>query len=182
MNNKFIVVVFALCLAITAKAQETISDVVTSEASTSSKTSSTTTVDAFIIEYQAAEDGFGIGFSGHSNHFEFGASYLFGDTNDVISESSAFRVKLGGNYAYWIGDSFYIEGSIGLMYNHSELKYKGSDTEKDNTFGFYVSPRIGYKLTKGFGITAAYNWDFNKFKTSSENTADYFSVGIIIGI
>lgn len=178
--KKFLISLCALFLAFSASAQDS-STTTADSTSTSSKKSETP--GSMVFEYVGVDDGWGLGYSFKISHIDIGMEYLFGDTDDYVTENSAFRVHLGYDYTYWIGNYFYIEGDAGLMFNHTEYRLKGEDTEKDNTFGFYITPRVGLKLFTlksgtGIAVTASYRWDFNKFKTSSEYKADYFTIGI----
>ena len=138
---------------------------------------------SFDLSYQGIENGFGLGMTWVFNHFAINFSWLEGDTNQYITKNEGWRAGIGLNYRHWLSDFFYIEGQAGIEYTHATLKMKGGDKYSDGDFGLFLTPRIGIPLINisdgKLGIVAGYRWDFNKFKFSKENTADYFTIGIL---
>jgi len=138
------------------------------------------------FSYHAVKNGFGLGFSMIFDYVVVNFSGIIGDTDKYITKNDAWRVGLGGNYRYWIANFLYAEGQAGVEYSHASLEYKidknNKEKESDGNVGLFVTPRIGLKLLKlwgiNWGITVGYRWDFNKFKFDKEYTDDYLTIGI----
>lgn len=186
----------ALC-ALTANAQETTTD---------GTNANNGKADAFSIDYMGIDGGFGINMDMTFGYLDINGGWISGKTNDYIKDNSGWQICVGGNYRYWLGKSFFIEGKAGVGYYHSSVEMRlpsGTKTttilgkshtsttyttekESNGEFGLYVSPRAGLHVGKIAGcdwsIVAGYRWDFIKFKFDKDYTNDYFTIGISAGI
>lgn len=129
------------------------------------------------LEYQAVEDGFGIGIDFSIMHFIISFSMYNLDTNDLIDKNEGWKLGIGYHHRYWFNKYIYLEGSAGVQYWEHKMEM-GGDENSNGEFGLFLTPKLGLKLFKYCGITAGYRWDFNKFKFSKDYTADYFTVGL----
>lgn len=145
------------------------------------------------FEYQAYEDGGGIGMNYVFNHVILGGSVGWGEESDYIRDVTVWNAYLGANHRYFLGTrSVWIEGRAMVGYKHASLEmatYSSSKYstkwEKESEGGLFlgISPRFGVNLIHFkngdiLSVVAGYRWDFNKFKFKSEYTDDYFTIGV----
>lgn len=197
-------IVFGLGLcSLTANAQE--------ETATVDKSATTITNDGkangFSIEYMGIEKATGINMDLGIGYFSISGGYVFGETNDNVTDNNSWHIAVGANYRYWLHKRIFIEGKIGIGYSHSTFKmkyttgyktdyimngkysynkptYETSEESSGDVFG-YITPRIGFNVGKiwdtQWAIVAGYRWDALKFKFDKDNTRDYFTIGITAG-
>lgn len=151
------------------------------------------------VDFLIPDGGFGVGLDYVFSYINVNAAYIFGKTDDNVTDNAGWQIGIGGNYRYNISKVFYVEGRAGIGYYHWSTKYKYQSGEKEvgpswgnhhttvatydyekntaNEAELYVSPRVGVHLFKNLSIVAGYRWDFVKFKFDKEHTNDYFTIG-----
>lgn len=150
------------------------------------------------FEYQAYEDGGGIGMNYVFNHVILGGSVAWGEESDYKKDVTVWNAYLGANHRYFLGTrSVWIEGRAMVGYKHGSMKvatYSSSrsskiEWEKESEGGLFlgISPRFGVNLIHFkngdiLSVVAGYRWDFYKFKFNKENTSKYFTIGVDIAI
>ena len=150
------------------------------------------------FEYQAYEDGGGIGMNWVFNHVILGGSAGWGEESDYIKDPKAWSLYLGGNHRYFLGTrAVWIEGRAMVGYRHASMSvatYSSSrsskivwEDESDGALFLGISPRFGVNLIHFkngdiLSVVAGYRWDFNKFKFDKDNTIKYFTIGVDIAI
>lgn len=130
----------------------------------------------------------------------------FGGAIQVAGPGDSWKVNLGGAYRCYIADNVFVEGAAGLYYGHSSYSYSESnttsrnkvapldirhngsysstttETKKDSSggVGAYLTPRLGIIVSNGWGIYAAYEWDFYEFKFDNFDKRGYWKLGIVV--
>lgn len=137
-------------------------------------------------------------------NFRFGF-VEFGGSVQLTGKGNAWKINLGGAYRYYLDKSIFVEGAVGVNYgdysssttvskNSSSMKVpplnyghngnysSGTETKEtsESGFGAYVTPRVGVIVSNGWGIYAAYEWDFYKFKFDNFDKRGYWKLGIVI--
>lgn len=143
-------------------------------------------------------------------YFLVGGSY--GGQKDKIEEgdfqhknTQRFDAHIGGDYSYFFGPNFFIEGRLILGYAHAFHKYLVGMKTEEHISGFGriekknreqhevwktwgegdiyvgVTPRIGLKFDN-VSIVAGYRWDFAQFKFDKDHRGDYCTIGLIFDL
>jgi len=195
MKKLFLSAIMALTMGAVAQAQivSSTSRGINSQPQEEKKTTTNeNSGGGFNFDFLGVEKGWGLGMDFGFSHFLIGWGMMNGETNDYVTDNSAFDVHIGGMYRYFIPNSpVYIEGRALFGVNFGTLKYKTVSgyskygtarytTNKNNSTDVFLglTPRIGVNIFKNVGISVGYRWDFVKFKFDKESTRKFFTVGI----
>ena len=144
------------------------------------------------IELRLVDDGFGVGCDFLFNYINAGMYYDFYKAVDIgsleMNHRDSWGIYGGGNYRYWFSPSVFVEGRAGIGFDWYSYSLEGKTSNitpsSDNELRLfaYLQPRAGVKILstkKGdISIVAGYRLDFIKFKTGSDNTKNYFTIGV----
>ncbi len=127
-------------------------------------------------EFHQVDGGFGMGLNMIFGHIVVDGGMTFGESDGIDSEG--WFVGAGGNYRCWLGKMFFIEGMGGVAYYHSKQESDGKELSSGGEFGAFLSPRVGLKFGKTWGITGGYRWDFPEFKFDNFGDRGHFTVAV----
>lgn len=107
------------------------------------------------------------------SHVLMGVDYSWAKKNDYMKSFFGIHAYVGGNYRYFLVNRVYLEGRAMIGFGHESMDVVsgyssyGSPkwSEVKNNYGYLAfSPRVGFLLSKNFGINVGYECDLWEFK------------------
>lgn len=186
MKKFFILAMMALAVGMSANGQTVItndygSPITGTDVQKSGSDELEQSQGGFDVQYNAIENGWGIGIDYVVSNVLFGYDYLFGKTNDYVNTNNGMEIYLGGNYRYRIIENLYVEGRAMIGYYYWKTEFKGGGDDSANKVFLGFSPRVGLQFGK-WAISAGYRWDYVDFKFDKEHCLDRFNIGLTFGL
>jgi hypothetical protein len=110
---------------------------------------------------------------------ELGGMATYGDlyksNKDFYKDNFMLKFSVGGDYKFFLGEQFYLEGRAGVGYWWSKA---GKGVDGDGNVYLTLQPRIGWKFAEHWGVFAGGQFDFYKFKFSKGYNQGYGTIGV----